>query len=84
MSDAGTHRGSHFTPSKGTGAEKHGPILSPMESGMVPEGAENRKSTGGGVYNGLDAPYMKGTPTEMAEISFDTSGNFGKVPKVND
>jgi len=84
MSQTDTHRTPHFTPPKGAGSTTHGPIETPMADGMIPEGADNRKSTGGGVYNGLDAPYTKGTPTEMSEISFDTSGSFGKVPKVND
>lgn len=81
VNHASGHQGS---PDKGEKGTECGPIHTPMASGMIPPGYDDRKSTGGAVYNGLDAPYTKGTPTEMAEVSFDTSGNFGKVPKVND
>ena len=78
-----TH-GHQGDPSKNAGGTDHGPIHSPMADGMVAEEPEGFKSTGGGVYYGLDEPYTKGTPTKLPEISFDTSGSFGKVPKVND
>ena len=66
---------------EGHGATKHGPIISPMEE--VFGNPEDFDATGGGVYDGLNEPYQKGTPTEAREIAFDNCGAFGKVPKEN-
>jgi hypothetical protein len=54
-----------------------------MAAEMIPGDPEDFNATGGGIYDGLDAPYTKGTPTEAKELTFDNSGAFGKVPKVN-
>jgi hypothetical protein len=83
MSHADTHRSAHSTPSKGLGGMQKGPIHTPMAAEMIPGDPEDFNATGGGIYDGLDAPYTKGTPTEAKELTFDNSGAFGKVPKVN-
>lgn len=58
---------------------KYGPVLSPMEEDFH-SGTEH-EATGGGIYNGMPG-YPKGTPTKAPELTFDNSGEFGKVPKA--
>lgn len=60
---------------------QHGPVLTPMTEIFGEK--DSHKATDGGVYNGMPG-YPKGTPTKAAELTFDESGNFGKVPKAKE
>lgn len=55
---------------------RYGPVQSGMEEYFGHD--ESHKATDGGIYNGMPG-YPKGSPTKAAELTFDESGNFGKV-----
>ena len=66
--------------SKGKGT-MHGPVCTPMEDGMI--SGSGHDAAEGTITNGMPG-YPKGTPTEMAEVTFDTGGAFGKIRPVKE
>lgn len=61
--------------------KQYGPIRSGSEEYFGHDGSH--KATDGGIYNGMPG-YPKGTPTKAPELTFDESGNFGKVKSAKE